>query len=118
MIFTPKEEVKRRAPSARVKALKEQKSRLPQEQKQVQRAWWVSPKWVGQWLPINRYDCGLYPLGAQKFDHESIRQIPGGTMHVKDVGTIYAVPRGKLQISEILEQHSKIVNSHATLQSV
>ena len=118
MIFTPKEEVKRRAPSARVKALKEQKSRLPQEQKQVQRAWWVSPKWVGQWLPINGHNCGL-PLSALKIDQESLCQLPGREkMKVEDMGRVCTVPRGKLQIGEILEQHSNLHNSHATLESI
>jgi len=39
-------------------------------------------------------------------------------MEVKDVGKVCTVPRGKLQIGEILEHHSKIYNSHATLESV
>ena len=51
MIFTLKEEVeRRRAPSPRVKALKEQKRKLLEEQKKVQSqitAQRVSPQWVG-----------------------------------------------------------------------
>ena len=36
MIFTPKEEVERRAPSPRMKALKEQKRKLLEEQRKVE----------------------------------------------------------------------------------
>ena len=36
MIFTPKEEVERRAPSPRMKALKEQKRKLSEEQRKVE----------------------------------------------------------------------------------
>ena len=57
MIFTPKEEteLQRRAPSARVKALKEKSSRLLEEEMKLQYrsiAKQKSPKWVGQWLPL------------------------------------------------------------------
>ena len=118
MIFAPKEEVERRAPSARVKALKEQKSRLSQEQRGTEREKWVSPKWVGQWLPMLDTVCWR-GRGALKYDLESLRQLPGGKrMEVKDLGTLCTVPRGKLQIGGILEHHRKIHNSHATLESV
>ena len=111
MIFTPKADVERRAPSARVKALKEQKSRVSQEQTQVRRTWWVSPQWVGQWLPINGYDCGVSQV--LKIDQDSIR---GRKMEENEV--VCTVPRGVLQLGEILEQHRKIHNNHAALESV
>ena len=55
MIFAPKEEVEKRAPSARVKALKERRNSMQEEQMKLQlsglnKCQWVSPKWVGQWL--------------------------------------------------------------------
>ena len=60
MIFTPKHEIKRRAPSARLKTLRE-KERLLKED--TGRYWkpkenQVSPRWVGQWLSSGREGVG------------------------------------------------------------
>merc|ERR1719153_2188696 len=57
MIFTPKHEIKRRAPSARLKTLREKERLL----KEVTGRYWtpqenqVSPRWVGQWLSVGGY---------------------------------------------------------------
>ena len=67
MIFTPKEEVERRAPSARIKAKQEQEKvadkRRSSEAFTIKESWRLeslkiqqqrrSPAWVGQWVPLS-----------------------------------------------------------------
>ena len=112
MIFAPKEEVERRAPSARVKALKERNSRLQDELKMFERAGigrrqWVSPMWIGQWIPL-----------PQTFRLESAVKIANKCLEVKDLPMKCSVPGGMLKIEEIQEKHRRLHTSKTTLESV
>ena len=115
MIFAPKEEVERRAPSARVKALKERNNKLQDEQKMLEsacfyRKQWVSPKWIGQWIPL--------PITYRPQD--SAVKIANKCLEVKvkDLPTKCSVPGGMLKIEEIQEKHRRLHSSKATLESV
>jgi len=96
MIFTPKEGVGRRAPSARVKALKEQSIRIREEQMRVEYqsiAKQMSPKWVGRWLSF-KYS------GPQELRMKCM------------------VPRGMLKFGEIEEQHRRLHINQAKRESI
>ena len=91
MIFTPKHEIKRRAPSARLKTLRE-KERLLKED--TGRYWTpqesqVSPRWVGQWLSVGGYVGEKQKFLIPKFSSED------RTFHV---------PRSELSLMEISTQ--------------
>ena len=106
IIFTLKEEVGRRAPSPRVKALKEQKRELLEEQRKVQSqipAQRVSPQWVGQWLPLRT-----------NFGNSQQEEM----MEVEDVGIECTVPSGMLKFGEIEEQGTRLHNSQASLECI
>ena len=127
MIFTPKEEVSRRAPSARVKALKEQNSRMLEEQMKVQYQGMVkqvSPKWVGQWLPLR---TGFRYSKESALQTEDLRREVNhlwlgfkghNMMELDDVGMACSVPRGKLNFGEIEEQFRKPHASLPTMESI
>ena len=114
MIFTLKEEVEKRAPSARVKALKERSSRMLEEEKKIQyqsMAKQMSPKWVGQWIPLKtgfRYSDES-ALKAEDWRRKSTRCKTLGVTEkdkmVKEKDISCSVPRGILEFGEIEEQH-------------
>ena len=114
MIFTPKEEteLQRRAPSARVKALKEKSSRLLEEEMKLQYrsiAKQKSPKWVGQWLPLR---------SGFRYSDESALERRGKIMDEKDIGMACSVPRGMLKLGEIEEQHRRPHSNQASFESI
>ena len=115
--FTPGKEVEKRAPSARVKALKERSSRMLEEQMKAEyqsRAKQMSPKWVGQWLPLR--------TGFRYSDESALQTEYWGRkkkmMEVKDVGRSCSVPRGMLKFGELEEQRRQLQTSHATVESI
>merc|ERR1719319_298460 len=141
MIFTPKEEVEKRAPSARIKAKQEQEKvaekrrssdafsafngdlRLQSLTAQEQRK---SPGWVGQWVPLG--------TKAKDFNLVLARDISGGyttprfvhpatasgynfypfesIYDLEEVAEACMVPQVEVGVEEVLEQHTEL---HTTL---
>ena len=104
MIFTPKKEVERRAPSARVRAMNDQNSRMLEKQVKAQYqsiAKQMSPKWVGQWLPLR--------TGFRYSDDR---------MDLEDISMACSVPRGMLKFGDVEEQHRPLQTSQATVESI
>ena len=114
MIFAPKEEVEKRAPSARVKALKDRSSRMQDTQMMLhfkaKSLAQVSPKWVGQWLPLP----WSHPLRNQQSALKTSLQ--KCLLEVKDFKG--SVPSGMLKIRELDEKHRMPQTSQTTLESI
>ena len=105
MIFTPKHEIKRRAPSARLKTLRE-KERLSKED--TGRYWkpkenQVSPRWVGQWLSPVKERGEARKLLIPKFSSEN---------------RIFHVPRSELSLKEISTQNKGPDSKNSLLQYI
>merc|ERR1719477_276380 len=98
MIFTPKHEIKRRAPSARLKTLRE-KERLSKEE--TSRYWkpkenQVSPRWVGQWLSPVKERGEARKLLVPKFSSENrIFHVPRSELSLKEISTQNKGPDSK-----------------------
>ena len=115
MIFAPKEEVEKRAPSARVKALKERRNSMQETMLQQSTSpWtkWASPKWVGQWLPLHHVSSGSPSLR----DYKSALKSDGKKLGVK--GLNCSVPGGMLKIWELDGKQRQLHTRQATLESV